>query len=292
MTKNILLICISCFFFASCNESATTSEVLETSDGYKYEVISKGDGAKALVDNYAYFNAEVVSLEGEVVYSSAESSQPSVMKLTQGVDGSNAGPFAEILLAGSVGDSIHIYLGREAAQGSGFDSLIYKVGFFDMQDEEGYQAKLTAEKAERAKLAEAIKGMEKEIAEKVAEYYSQIKSGSLNDEIITTDSGLKYILHEKGTGELPEAGKTVSVNYYGVLSRTGEEFDNSWKRGVPFQFGLGNERVIKGWDEGVALLPKGSKASLIIPSELGYGESGSGSIKPGDELIFYIEVNK
>jgi FKBP-type peptidyl-prolyl cis-trans isomerase len=50
--------------------------------------------------------------------------------------------------------------------------------------------------------------------------------------------------------------------------------------------------VIKGWDEGVALLPKGSKATLIIPSDLGYGESGSGKIQPGDELIFYIEVDQ
>ena len=69
-------------------------------------------------------------------------------------------------------------------------------------------------------------------------------------------------------------------------------FDNSFSRGEPFVFPLGAGQVIKGWDEGLALLPKGTKATLFIPYELGYGETGSPpSIPPRSELIFYVEVN-
>ncbi len=282
-----------CFLLASCNETVTKSEVKETSEGYRYETISQGKGPKAVLNNYAYFNAEVVSLDGEVVFSSEESGQPGILKLVEPGAGGNPSPFSEILLDASVGDSIHIYLGKnQGAQGSGFDSLIYKVGFFEMADEAEYQSKLKAEQEAKAKLIEASKAVEKEIASKVSDYYAKIKSGAMSNDIQKTDSGLKYIIHEKGTGDLPEVGNRVSVNYYGVLSRTGEEFDNSWKRGQTFSFPLGQGRVIKGWDEGVALLPKGSKATLIIPSDLGYGESGSGKIQPGDELIFYIEVEQ
>jgi FKBP-type peptidyl-prolyl cis-trans isomerase len=96
---------------------------------------------------------------------------------------------------------------------------------------------------------------------------------------------------QEGTGKQAQAGKTVDVMYYGMLP-SGEEFDNAFKRGEPFSFPLGQGQVIKGWDEGIALLKEGAKAVLFVPSALGYGDQGTGKIPANSELIFYVELMK
>jgi FKBP-type peptidyl-prolyl cis-trans isomerase len=69
-------------------------------------------------------------------------------------------------------------------------------------------------------------------------------------------------------------------------------FDNSFQRGQTFPFTLGQNQVIKGWDEGIALLNKGAKAFLFIPGALGYGEAGSPPVIPANaELVFYVELD-
>jgi FKBP-type peptidyl-prolyl cis-trans isomerase len=71
----------------------------------------------------------------------------------------------------------------------------------------------------------------------------------------------------------------------------GTEFDSSYSRNTPFEFTLGMGQVIRGWDEGIALMPIGSKATLLIPSELGYGSRGAGgSIPPDTILRFDVEL--
>ena len=105
-----------------------------------------------------------------------------------------------------------------------------------------------------------------------------------------TESGLRMIVHKEGNGEKPSAGQTVSVHYTGLLE-TGKKFDSSHDRGSPISFPLGQGRVIKGWDEAIALMSKGEKRTLVIPPELGYGERGSGrAIPPNSTLIFEVEL--
>lgn len=110
--------------------------------------------------------------------------------------------------------------------------------------------------------------------------------------ITTTESGLKYEITEKGTGEQPQTGDKVTVHYTGFLTDSAKtKFDSSIDRGQPFTFKLGNGQVIKGWDEGIALLSVGDKAILSIPSDLAYGERGAGSvIPPNSDLIFEVEL--
>ncbi len=111
---------------------------------------------------------------------------------------------------------------------------------------------------------------------------------------VTTPSGLKYTDTKVGTGSAAVKGKLVSVHYTGWLDNNGakgQKFDSSIDRGAPFQFPLGAGRVIPGWDEGVAGMKVGGKRTLMIPSKLGYGAQGAGTvIPPNANLIFDVEL--
>ena len=105
-----------------------------------------------------------------------------------------------------------------------------------------------------------------------------------------TESGLYYKIISKGKGGLPVKGKSVSVHYKGMLLDS-TIFDSSYSRNQPIEFTLGFGQVIPGWDEGISLLKKGSKATLIIPPNLAYGSAGAGGvIPPNSTLIFEVEL--
>jgi FKBP-type peptidyl-prolyl cis-trans isomerase len=107
---------------------------------------------------------------------------------------------------------------------------------------------------------------------------------------ITTESGLKYLVVEKSNNPIKaEKGMMVNVHYTGFLL-DGKVFDSSIERGNPISFELGIGNVIRGWDEGIALMNVGDKIRLIIPSELGYGDNGAGSIPPNATLLFDVEL--
>ncbi len=105
----------------------------------------------------------------------------------------------------------------------------------------------------------------------------------------TTERGLRYIIDRKGDGkEKPNLVSRVKVHYEGRLLN-GEVFDSSIERGEPIVFPLTN--VIKGWQEGIQLLTKGSKATLLIPSGMAYGPKGfPPTIPPNSPLVFSVEL--
>ncbi len=108
-------------------------------------------------------------------------------------------------------------------------------------------------------------------------------------EFTTTASGLKYAITVHGTGAQPHAGQVVLVQYVGSLP-DGTEFDRTKPAGPPFAFTLGMKQVIKGWDEGFALLHVGDHATLVVPSELAYGERAVGPIPAYSALTFTVEL--
>lgn len=92
-----------------------------------------------------------------------------------------------------------------------------------------------------------------------------------------------------GTGEMVAEGDVVTVNYIGTL-QNGQQFDNSYTRGTPFTFTVGEGRVIAGWEQGVVGMKVGGQRVLVVPSDLAYGKSGFGPIPGGATLVFAIEL--
>jgi FKBP-type peptidyl-prolyl cis-trans isomerase FklB len=105
--------------------------------------------------------------------------------------------------------------------------------------------------------------------------------------VVSTASGLQYEVIKQGNGQLPKDTDKVKVHYHGTLI-DGTVFDSSIDRGQPAEFGV--NQVIKGWIEGLQLMPVGSKYKFYIPEELAYGSQTQGQIKPFSTLIFEVEL--
>jgi FKBP-type peptidyl-prolyl cis-trans isomerase FkpA len=111
-----------------------------------------------------------------------------------------------------------------------------------------------------------------------------------NEEAIQTKSGLVYYSMIEGTGKQPTSSSIVEVHYHGTLI-DGTVFDSSVDRGQTISFPLSG--VISGWQEGLAMMKEGGKATLVIPSDLAYGDTGSGGvIPPGATLKFEVQLFK
>jgi len=111
---------------------------------------------------------------------------------------------------------------------------------------------------------------------------------------MTTSSGLQIIDGKVGTGASPQPGQICVMHYTGWLyenGQKGKKFDSSVDRNEPFEFPIGQRRVIAGWDEGVATMKVGGKRTLVIPPALGYGARGAGGvIPPNATLKFEVEL--
>lgn len=157
----------------------------------------------------------------------------------------------------------------------GVEKLLFNVKLDKIQTEAEIQADFEAEMLE-AQSEEDVK---------IQEYLT-----ANNITAQPTESGMYYIEEVKGTGAKPIAGDKVKVHYTGMLLN-GQKFDSSVDRGQPFEFTLGVGQVIRGWDEGIALMNIGSKGKLVIPSRMGYGERGAGrDIPPYAPLVFEVEL--
>ena len=153
---------------------------------------------------------------------------------------------------------------------------------------------------EQEAMADQQKMMEEQQKKMMAYAEEQIKK----DDVILQDyikknnlkaekspSGIYYVVNKAGTGAKPKQGQTVAVTYKGSLL-DGKVFDSSEKQGgKPIEFPLGVGQVIPGWDQGIALLNKGTQATLLIPSTLGYGQRGAGADIPADAVLrFDVEL--
>jgi len=178
------------------------------------------------------------------------------------------------------------------------DVVLEKVSVFTKGDEyKNYDAaKLFSEgkgkiKENNKAILAQIEADKKKKAEEFAANQQKLVD-DLKAEMQVTPSGLYYKITKTTDGVSPNRGDEVAVHYAGKLV-DGTEFDSSFKRNQPIDIPIGVGQVIKGWDEGIMLLKEGEAATLLIPSELGYGSAGAGGVIPPNAwLIFDVELVK
>lgn len=145
-------------------------------------------------------------------------------------------------------------------------------------------------KAVIEKEIEAVKARHFSVTDSLRSFIQSFKAGKLDDQIVATGSGLRYVRTKEGTGKQVKDGGFVKVHYLGMLE-DGTLFDGSFASAKPFPTRIGRKRVIAGWDEGIPLLKEGGEAFFIVPYQLGYGISGKPpGIPQRADLYFFVSL--
>ena len=194
----------------------------------------------------------------------------------------------------SAGDAIGISTGAGCKEDlttlpggeANVDDLI--AGFIQAIKGDSAAMKMTPQEAQQYLQTYFVEAQAREAAKSKEEGEKFLAENKTKEGVITTESGLQYQVITEGTGVKPTAEDRVKVHYTGTLL-DGTKFDSSVDRGEPAEFGV--SQVIKGWTEGLQIMPAGSKYIFWIPSELAYGERGAGQdIKPNSVLKFEVEL--
>jgi FKBP-type peptidyl-prolyl cis-trans isomerase FkpA len=283
---------------SSCQKTKVTEK-----DAIEYTYIKEGS-EKPKNGDFVLYNLVILTQSDSTIYSTLEQPFPGYLMANDTIKPQNG--MDEIFLSLRKGDSITfeaaaklIFSGNQPAPIKEDEVIKVRLGAYEVKTEAEMQAFYEeAMQKEQEKAAERAKVLMVEEAKTIDAYLASNKLTAQK-----TQSGLYYIIEKPGTGAETTPGTTMYVNYAGYLLN-GTLFDTSWPELAkannmfseerpyePLPVNVGRGQVIPGWDEGLMLLKKGSKAKFIIPSPLGYGEGGAGTMIPANSiLIFDVEV--
>lgn len=280
LLSSVIALCV--FIMACKNSGGLMSSGDRTSYGYEFKILSKGTGTNTIktgdVVDYTMYGYLNDTMKGQPYITQVE------LLPGDSIQRKNL-PFVDMMYMLREGDSAQVIQKLDTIKSlppqlKPTDVIKYVVKVRKVKDA------ATAKKEKEEAMAMST-GLTNNLKEMITKY-----NAKKLENIITTASGLKYVILEKGTGEVTKPGAQLSVHYIGMNS-DGSEFDQSYKRGQPISFPVGTGGVIKGWDEVGTTLPKGTKLVAIIPSELGYGAAGSPpAIQPNATLFFYMDIQK
>lgn len=277
------LIALASLFVIVTTSFAQKINYKKSDKGVRYSLVKSNKGAKIKLDDIVFLQIKYATDKDSVLFDSWKMGGPIQLKVSKPTF---KGDLMDGLNLMTAGDSVLFLFSA--------DSMFTKT--FNMPLPEfitpGSDLKFTV-KIDRITTEEILRADEIKIEkEKNMEEQKAIEQYIADNKLtpVTTPSGLKYVMYNEGTGAKAEAGKTVRVHYTGKLLN-GTKFDSSYDRNDPIEFKLGQGMVIKGWDEGIALLKEGGKALLIIPSNIAYGARGAGGvIPPFAPLTFEVEL--
>jgi FKBP-type peptidyl-prolyl cis-trans isomerase len=283
---------------SSCQKTKVTEK-----DAIEFTYIKEGT-EKPANGSFLLYNLEILTQSDSVLYSTLTQPFPGYLMANDTIKAQNG--MDEIFLALRKGDSITfeaaakiIFSGNQPAPIKEDELIKVRLGAYEVKTEAEMQAFYEeAMQKEQEKAVERAKALLVEESKTIEAYLTKN-----NLKAQKTESGLYYVIEKEGTGEATTPGTTLYVNYAGYLLG-GALFDTSWPEIAkannvfneerpyePLPVNVGMGQVIPGWDEGLMLLKKGSKAKLIIPSPLGYGEGGAGEMIPANSiLVFDVEV--
>ena len=280
---------ITALFFTSCEKQ--TGKWQTTKDGLEYKFYEKSDSGKTPMENDWLTVEMIYRTPDSVLYNSNNMPRPMELPLLKSVHQADIYEGLAMMHKGDSAtfkcnaDSVFQKLFRFKKLPPGLEGV--KVIYFDVKllNIQSQEEKKAADEAEAKAAQEKIMKDKMEETAKLNKYLADN-----NITVKPTADSLFVVIIKDGSGPKPKKGDKVKVHYTGYLL-DGTKFDSSVDRGQPFEFELGAGRVIKGWDEGIALLNKGTKAKLIFPSKLGYGSRGAGGIiPPYSPLVFEVEL--
>ena len=253
-----------------------------------------GTGRLIVKGDFVKINLTVSSIDDKKIFSSIDQNRPITFEYGKPFDSKG---FDDAIGKMKLGSKAKVIVpsarafgevGRKNNQGmeiiAPFSPVIYDVEVLEVKTKAEHEKAAKEEEAKAKKAADDAKNNESGL---IAKY---VKDNKIT--VKPTASGLYYIEKVKGTGAKAVKGKKVKVHYTGRLFN-GKVFDSSLDRkpSTPYEFVLGTNQVIAGWDEGIALMNVGGKATLIVPSALGYGAQGGGAvIPPFSPLVFDVEL--
>lgn len=192
-------------------------------------------------------------------------------------------PDIEMLYLMSPGDSASVYvfgdnLKRMAIPGlEPTDTLIYDLKYISlvMKNDE----------------MEMIRQKEQEAQQRINEGLALLRDGDPEGRLVDAGKGVKYLIHQEGSGMEAKPMAVFTVHYFGALQKDGKPFENTYQRKEPFVFQMGTKVVLEGWELAFQKFTKGTKATILIPAAMGYGPDGASPyIGPNEDLVYYIEV--
>jgi FKBP-type peptidyl-prolyl cis-trans isomerase len=260
--------------------------VTPTASGLYFVETLQGKGIK--IDSGAWVKAhfKVSLIDGKQVFSTVERGEPMEFEygkrfdtpgFEEGVSKMVKGGKATLIVPSKIAFGEN---GR-GAMVPPYSTIIYEVEIVDVLSKADHDKQQAEKKKEETVKLETNKKQEADLRKKY-----------IVDHKITakpTASGLIYVEKVKGTGTRAAAGKKVKVHYTGTLL-DGTKFDSSRDKNQPYEFVLGQHQVIEGWDEAIVMMNVGGRATLVIPSNLAYGEQGNGKIPPYSTLVFDVEL--
>jgi len=294
MKKIIFIASIAIAMLASCGEANKKDEQI---DGYKITKHKTTGGAVAGVGDYVFFNLDTYDDKRELMDSSPRDDNRPMIQIQDPAArlGGKPNPAMSLLSILAVGDSVSLFIPKDSMppqQSVMMDSehLEYVIVATDIMSKEDFKAFQDKRKAEAQALAEKAKVEAPKIIAGIESTLKDYLAGKNVGEVKEADGGLKIVMLEDGDGPSANDGDRVAVKYAGYLENM-SSFDDSYNRGTPYSFKLGQGSVIAGWDKGIVYLNKGAKAILDIPYEMAYGAAGRPpSIPAKSRLLFHVEL--
>jgi FKBP-type peptidyl-prolyl cis-trans isomerase len=303
--KKIILLAI-CLVALIVNNIIAQVSYTKLKNGIEYKIFPKS-GKGELIKDSTYINMHYIQSIGDSVFYSTykQGKGPALNLIIKGNGDMN--DFSPIFFQLKKGDSVQMRLNKDSIFRGNLppfvkpsDEVILRLKIdYVYSKAQGDSIKAADAKKfaeEQAKMAKQQEEANRMAAEGIAKEDVVLKEYIATNKInaIKTPSGMYYSILEKGTGELPKNGQQLTMNYTGMLL-DGTKFDSNvdpaFNHVQPFTFTLGVGQVIRGWDEGIALLPVGTKGILLIPSPMAYGPSSpSPVIKPNSIMRFDVEV--
>jgi peptidylprolyl isomerase len=293
MKKSVFVVAMSLLITAtllSCEPKSPFKGYTPTGTGLYYKEIVKGTGNQ-LQQGDIIFPRLAYYINDSLLFTTADLPEPAVDQVHESMF---PGDIYEAFAMMHVGDSMSFMISADSTFRKQFrvtelpsfvkpgDFLRWEVVIDKAMSEEAYQ-QMKQEEQRKLQEEQAVLGQQSKDAFAAWLVANGVKAKP-------SESGLIYVCTKKGKGPKPGYKQTVKVHYTGKLL-DGTVFDSSVERGEPIAFSLGVGQVIKGWDEGIALMSKGEKGILYIPSNLAYGPRQAGElIKPFSNLMFEVEL--